>query len=169
MQTEYFEIGKIAGTHGLKGDLRVFPTTDDKRRFELLDFLRIELREKTIEIKIERIWYHKQFVMVKLAGYDDATSAQTLKGGRVMIHRDQALPLEEDEYYLADLLGLRVFTEDGEDLGELTDVLFTGANDVYVVKNEAGAQILIPAIKKCVLDVDIAAGRVLVRLMEGLR
>jgi len=167
--TEYFEIGVIANTHGLRGDLRVFPTTDDRRRFDLLKTALIEQGAERFELEIQRVWYHKQFVMLKLAGIDDVDAAARLKGARVLIHRRDALPLAEDEYYLADLLGLRAITVDGEVLGEVADVLFTGANDVYVVKNDKGGQILLPAIKKCLLKIDIEKGEILVNLLEGLR
>ena len=166
---EYFEIGVVANTHGLRGDLKIFPTTDDVRRFDLLKIALLEINGERKEIPIERIWYHKQFAMLKLQGIDDANAGQRLKGARILVHRDNALPLDDDEYYLADLLGLRVVSDLGEELGEIADVLFTGANDVYVVKNPQGEQILIPVIKKCVLNVDIAGGMVVVHLMEGLR
>jgi 16S rRNA processing protein RimM len=118
---------------------------------------------------VENVWYHKQFVMIKFGGIDDMNAAETLRGAEIKIDDSEALPLGEDEYYIRDLLGLRVVTDEGETLGELSDVLQTGANDVYVVKNKNDGQVLIPAIAQCVLDVDIGARAMTVHLLEGLR
>ncbi|MCL2376903.1 MAG: ribosome maturation factor RimM [Defluviitaleaceae bacterium] len=166
---DYFEIGKIVNTVGISGEIKIFPTTDDAKRFGLLDTISIMLDGKLVEKTIRSVRYHRNLVMMKLEGIDDVNAATALRGGVIIVPRAQALPLEENEYYMKDLLGISVFAEDGEKLGVLADVLFTGANDVYVVKNSDAKDLLIPAISKCVLGIDIEGKRMTVRLLEGLR
>ncbi len=165
----YFEIGKIAGTHGLKGTLRVFPTTEDPSRFELLKQLIIENKGEKKTFHIEKIGYHKKFVLVTVKELKDINEAELYKGATILIPEEEALPLEENEYYMRDLYGLTVLTESGEELGILTDIFETGANDVYAVKKEGQKDLLIPAIKQCILSVDIANKKMVVKLLEGLR
>jgi 16S rRNA processing protein RimM len=166
---EYFEIGKIVNTHGLRGDIKIYPTTDDVKRFEKLSELTIKLNGKEKREKIERLWYHKNMVMMKLVGVDDANAAAQLKSAVIIVPRAEALPLGNDEYYLSDLLGLAVNTQEGEALGTIADVLFTGASDVYIVRRDGVKDILIPAIKDCILNVDIEKKEMTVKLLEGLR
>lgn len=165
----YFEIGKIAGTHGIKGTFRVFPTTEAPERFELLQEMIVENKGKRETFHIEKIAYHKKFVLVTVKEIKDTTIAEGYKGATIYIPESQALPLEDDEYYMRDLYGLQVETEDGEILGELVDILETGANDVYTVKKEGEKDLLIPAIHQCVLKVDIPNRKMIVRLLKGLR
>jgi 16S rRNA processing protein RimM len=160
-----FEIGKIVNTHGISGEVRVLASTDDERRFSLLDAVDAYSGKNIISLDIERVRYRKQFVILKFKGFDSADSVLPLKNSVLKIPDEQALPLGEDEYYIRDLCGVTVVTDDGEELGRLDDVIFTGANDVYVL--EGG--LMIPAIKQCVLEVDIAARRMVVRLPKGLR
>ncbi|MCL2235257.1 MAG: ribosome maturation factor RimM [Defluviitaleaceae bacterium] len=167
---EYFEIGKIVNTVGVKGEIRVFPTTDDPKRFDLLtqiDTFDTKGVKKTFDI--EKVRYHKNLVIIKLCGVDDMDTAASLRGYTIIIDRANALPLDDDQYYISDLVGLAVTTEDGEKLGVLADVLQSASNDVYVVRPESGKDILIPAIKQCILNVDIGAGGMTVHLLEGLR
>ena len=121
------------------------------------------------EYEIENVRFHKQFVLLKLKGIDDMTAAETLKGTVVKITEDMAVPCEEDEYYIRDLYDMEVVTVEGENLGIISDVIFTGANDVYAVKNEEGKEILIPAIKDCIINVDVENNTMTVKLLEGLR
>lgn len=165
----YFEIGKIAGTHGLKGTLRVFPTTEEPSRFELLKQIIIENKGKRETFHIEKIAYHKKFVLVTVRELKDINDAELYKGASIWIPEKDALPLEENEYYMRDLYGLTVFTEQGEELGILADIYKTGANDVYAVRKEGQKDILIPAIKQCILSVDIENHKMIVKLLEGLR
>ncbi|MCI8806075.1 MAG: 16S rRNA processing protein RimM [Clostridiales bacterium] len=168
MDSDYFVIGKIVNTQGIKGDLRVIPTTDDISRFELLDFVYIDKRGNLNKYDIQNVRYHKQFVLLKLKGVDDMTMAESFKNSEIKITKDMALPLGEDEYYIRDLYFMEVVTDLGEVLGKIEDIIFTGANDVYVVKNDTG-EILIPAIKQCILRVDKENNKMTVRLLEGLR
>lgn len=166
----YFEIGKIVNTQGVKGDVRIMPTTDDITRFELLKTVRIKLARETRSLTVERVWYHKRFVILKFIEISGMTEAEKLRGGIITIPREQALPLGDDEFYIRDLYGMAVETAEGEELGKITDVLFTGANDVYIVRHrQTGKEILIPAIKQCIEKVDTINGKMTVNLMEGLR
>jgi len=164
----FFVIGKIVNTHGIKGDLKVIPTTDDISRFEILDFVYVDRKGNIDKYEIQNVRYHKQFIILKLKNIDDMTTAEGFKNSELKITEDMALPLEEDEYYIRDLYSMRVVTELGEALGIIDDIIFTGANDVYVVCND-DKEILIPAIKQCILNVDIQNNIMTVRLLEGLR
>lgn len=165
----YFVVGNIVNTQGIKGEVRVMPTVDDVSRFELLDHIFVDRKGSIKEYEIENVRFHKQFVLLKLMGIDDMTTAETLKGTVVKITKDMAVPCEEDEYYIRDLYDMEVVTVEGEKLGIITDVIFTGANDVYAVKNDDGKEILIPAIKDCIINVDIENNTMTVKLLEGLR
>lgn len=166
---EYFEIGKIVNTVGVNGELKIYPTTDDAKRFGLLKTVSIMLNGALIEKAVKNVRYHRNLVMLKLDGIDDMDAANALRGGVIIIDRANALPLAENEYYLRDLLGISVSTEDGGNLGVLRDVIFTGANDVYVIRCMDGKDLLIPAISDCILTVNIEEKYMIVRLMEGLR
>ena len=163
---QMFTIGKIVNTHGVKGEVRVLPSTDDVKRFGKLKEVKVENRTMTT-YEIETVRYHKNFVLLKFKCIDTMNEAELLKNSLLKIDRKDALPLKKDEYYQCDLYGLRVVTDTGRDLGKLTDILMTGSNDVYVVRNEE-KEILIPAIKQCILKVDLEAGEMLVHLLEGL-
>ena len=163
-----FLIGRIANTHGVKGEIKVYPTTDDPSRFELLETATVRGAKGEKSFRIENVRYQKQMVILKLAGIDDMTAAEGLKGSDIIIPDELALPLGEDEWYARDLYDMDVFLEDGGRLGVLSDIIFTGANDVYVVKTAAGKELLLPAIKQCVLSVDVPGRAMTVRLMEGL-
>lgn len=166
--TEMFTIGKIVNTHGVKGEMRVMPSTDDIKRFEKLKEVCIDQRGiKTYEI--ETVRYHKKFVLIKLKGVNTMDEAEALKNSLIKIDRKDSLPLQQDEYYMSDLYDLEVVTEEGRRLGLLTDILVTGSNDVYVVQDkESNKEILIPAIKQCIKKVDIANRQMIVHLLEGL-
>lgn len=159
-----FLIGKIVNTQGVHGEMRVIPTTDDITRFELLDSVFID----NTEYEIQKVRYHKQFVLLKLKGIDDMTTAERYKTKEVRIPEDWAVPCEEDEYYIKDLYSMKVVDEKNNEVGIIKDIIFTGANDVYVIKPKEGKDILIPAIKECVLKVDITEKIMYIRLMEGL-
>lgn len=167
---QYFEIGKITGTHGIRGTMRVFPTTQDPTRYERLKEIIVEIRGKRETFHIQKVAYHKQFVLLTVKEITDINVAELYKTGTILIPDSAAIPLEENEYYTRDLYGLKVVTDDGEELGELTKVYVTGANDVYAVqKGSEGKELLIPAIKDCIKNVDIKEGVMTVKLLEGLR
>ena len=167
---QYFEIGKITGTHGIKGTMRVFPTTQEPTRFEKLKEIIVEIRGKQEIVHIQKVAYHKQFGLLTVKEITDINVAELYKNGRILIPDAVAIPLEEDEYYTRDLYGLQVVTEDGEVLGELTQIFETGSNDVYVVRKNANEkELLLPAIKDCIKNIDLEKGVMTVKLLEGLR
>lgn len=163
-----FTVGRIVNTHGVKGELKVMPTTDDPKRFEKLKSIFVE--RKTMEsYEIQSVRYHKDFVLLKLKGIEDMNAAELLKGSVLKIERKDSLPLKKDEYYICDLFGLKVFTEEERYLGELVDIIETGSNDVYAVRKEDREKdLLLPAIKQVIKQVDIEGQRMVVHLLEGL-
>jgi 16S rRNA processing protein RimM len=164
----YFQIGIIVKPQGVKGELRVLPTTDEPERFGLLSAVMV-FKNEHIEYGVLSARVQSGMVILKLKGIDDRNGAEKLIGATVKIPPEEALPLEENEFYLRDLIGLEVYTDQGENLGRLNDVIATGANDVYSVAKPGQKEILIPAIKDCVLKVDIPGGRMTVHLLDGLR
>ncbi len=168
MEVKYFTVGNIVNTQGIKGEMRIMPTVDDINRFKLLKKVYIEQRGSIGEYDVEGIRFHKQFVLIKLKGINDMTTAETFKGSIVKITEDMAIPCEENEYYIRDLYDMKVVEEDGSELGIIGDILFTGANDVYVIKRKGEKDVLIPAIHECILNVDIENKIMTVRLPEGL-
>ena len=166
--TAYFRVGVITSTHALKGDVKVFPTTGDPARFKQLKEAFILDGESYVPVRVVKASFFKQFVILHFEGKDSIEEVENLVKKELYVDRAHAVPLEEGEYYISDLLGLQVWDDDtGSLLGELSDVLQTGANDVYVVRGGAG-EILIPVIPACIRNVDIAGGTVRVHLLPGL-
>lgn len=166
---DYIYIGRVASTHGVKGAIKVFPTTDDPKRFNLLKEIVLEdSKGGNKKYTIQKIKYVNKFVVVELEEVTDMNAALLLKQCYVKIPKADALPLDEDEYYVQDLRGLKVVLEDESEFGILKDVLFTGSNDVYVVTMTNGKELLLPAIKECVLSINMETRIVKVHIMEGL-
>lgn len=161
-------VGVVTATHGLKGEVKVFPTTEDPSRYDVLKEVFVRGRAGEERLEVEAVRYFKQFVIVKFKGIDRIEDVQRFLKKDLMIPRDQAIPLAEGEYFISDLVGLDVVDDQGNRVGELTDVLATGANDVYVVQ-DGDEEILIPVIPDCILKVDLERGMVLVHMLEGLR
>jgi len=165
---DMLRVGVIASTHGIRGEVKVFPTTDDVKRFEILKEVILDLEQSKITLKIEHVKFFKNMAILKFKGMDSINEVEKYKGKDLLVSREHAVKLEENEHFIADLLGLRVITDKGKVLGILDDVLQTGANDVYVVKDEQGTEILLPVIEECVLDIDLEQNKILVHIMEGL-
>ncbi len=165
---KYFVIGQIVNTQGIKGEMRVVPSTDDITRFERLDYVYVERRGELAKMNITSVRYHKQFVLIKLEGVNDMTAAEGFKGAYLKVTEDMAIPCAENEYYIRDLLGMTVKTPENEVIGTLSDVIETGANDVYVVKREGKKDLLLPAIKSCITNVDVENNVMLAVVPEGL-
>ena len=172
---KYFEIGQIVNTNGLKGFVKVKPFTDelvdftdDIKEFETFETIYVQKKTELIECKIESVRYAKNMVLLKLKGIDDIDSAEALRNLYIKVSREQLPELQENSYYIVDLLECEVVTVEGEILGKMDDVFNTGSNDIYVVKNEKGKQILLPAIKEVIKNVDIPNRKITVKLMEGL-
>lgn len=165
---DILRVGAVTSTHGLKGEVKVFPTTDDPARFKKLKQVLLKNGTEMKELKIASVKFFKNMVILKFMDHDTIESVMGYKGKDLYVTREHAVKLEKDEYFIADLIGLTAELEDGSVLGTLTDVLETGANDVYVVRMEDQKEVLIPAIHQCILNVDLKAGKMLVRLMEGM-
>ena len=164
---QMLRVGVITSTHGVRGEVKVFPTTDDAKRFKTLKKVILDGREP-LELSIEQVKFFKNMVILKFKGYDNINDVETWRQRDLLITRDQAVELKEDEYFITDLIGLTVVNEEEAVLGRVKDVLETGANDVYVVELTGGKELLLPAIKDCILNVDLEAGRMKVHVLDGL-
>lgn len=164
----FLQIGIISSTHGVRGEVKVFPTTDDQKRFKKLKEVLIDIRGEKKPFGIEQVKFFKQFVIVKFAGIDTLDDVLPYKGMSLYVSRENAVKLKKDEYYIADLISMKIVDETGQMIGTLTDVMETGANDVYVIQKENGEELLLPAIKQCILDVDVESMLMKVHVLEGL-
>lgn len=167
MINDYLAVGKIVNTHGVKGELKVTPITSDLSRFDYLLFVSIKHEGAFKEYRVMSSRIHKNFVLIALKGVETMDEAEKLKGKELFVHRKHAIPLDEDEFFIVDIIGIDVY-EDDKHLGQLTDVLETGSNDVYIVTDNNKKEILIPALKSVIESVDIEGKRMQVRLLEGL-
>ena len=165
---EYLEVGQIVNTNGLKGLLKINPFTDDITRIERLKTIFIEHKKELLEFEIESVRYQKKQVLLKLKGIDTIEEAEKYREDYLKINRNKEEKLPEDTYYIVDLIGLDIYTENGELLGKLDDIFSTGSNDVYVVKNSEGKQILLPAISDVIKNIDLEQKKIVVNLIEGL-
>ena len=164
---QMLRVGVITSTHGVRGEVKVFPTTDDAKRFKTLKKVILDGREP-LELSIEQVKFFKNMVILKFKGYDNINDVETWRQRDLLITRDQAVELKEDEYFITDLIGLTVVNEEEAVLGRVKDVLETGANDVHVVELTGGKELLLPAIKDCILNVDLEGGRMKVHVLDGL-
>ena len=164
----YLEVGQIVNTFGVKGLVKVKPFTDDMERFEELKTVYICDKTEQKQVKIEEVSYHKGHVLLKLEGIHDMTEAEKYKGCYLKIDRKDAKKLPKDTYFIADLIGLMVYTDEGEILGKVEDIFSTGANDIYSVKTTEGKQILLPAIPDVLKEIDLEQEKIVVHLIKGL-
>ena len=165
---EYFEIGQIVNTSGLKGEIKIKPFTDDIKKFNNLKTIYVSIKKELKEFEIEHVRFSKNMVFLKLKGIDTIEEAENYRNLYLKIKRDKDEKLEEGVYYVVDLIGCTVYTDDNQELGKVEDVFSTGSNDVYVVKDELGKQVLLPAIKEVIKSVDIENKKIIVHLLEGL-
>ena len=162
------EIGQIVNTFGIKGFVKVNPFVDDILRFDDLEKVYIRRNKEIKELQVEEVKYHKNMVLVKFKGIDKVEDAELLRNFYLEVDRENAIELEEGEYFIADLLGMNVLTEENEELGKLEDVFNAGSSDIYVVKTEEGKQILLPAISEVVKEINLKENKIIVHLLEGL-
>ena len=162
------EIGQIVNTYGIKGFVKVVPFTDNINRFEDLKTLYVETKKGLENFEIEEVKYSKNTVLLKLKGIDDINIAEKYKNCYLKISRENAVKLPEDTYFIVDLLDIKVYTDEDIYLGNIIDVYPTGSNDIYVVKNEEGKQVLLPAISEVIKDVDVQNKKMVVHLLDGL-
>lgn len=165
---DLLQVGVITATHGIRGEVKVFPTTDDPRRFKKLKVCVLDTGREQIELEVESCKFFKQFVILKFKGIDNINDIERYKQCSLFVTRENAVPLRRGEYFIADMIGSKVIDEEEHDLGTLKEVLRTGANDVYVVETKEGKEVLLPAIKQCVLDINIEEHVIKVHIMEGL-
>ena len=166
---DLLQIGVITTTHGVRGEVKVFPTTDDPMRFKKLKQVILDTGKEQIELEVAGARFFKNLVILKFKGIDNINDVEQYRQKSLYVTRENAVPLGENEYFIADLIGLKVVSDEGEELGDLSDVLQTGANDVYVVSKENTPDLLIPAIRDCIKQVDIENGTMQVHLLAGLR
>ncbi|MCD8369351.1 MAG: ribosome maturation factor RimM [Clostridiales bacterium] len=168
MTDDTLRVGVISSTHGVRGEVKVFPTTDDANRFKQLKTVILDTGRERMELTIEGVKFFKNMVILKFKEFDNINEIGKYRGKDLLIRRDQAVPLGPDENFIVDLIGLRVVTDEGEDFGTMKDVLQTGANDVYVIDGKDGKEYLFPAIPSCILKVDLDAQTMTVHILDGL-
>lgn len=166
--TKYLEIGQIVNTFGIKGMVKVKPFTDDINRFDRLENVYIKNNKGKKEYEIEEVKYHKNMVLIKFKGIENPEDANLLRESYLLVDRNNEEPLEEGTYYIVDLIGLDVYSDEGVLLGTLKDIFNTGSNDIYEVKNELGKQILLPGIPDVIKEINLEERRVTVHLIKGL-
>ena len=165
---DLLQVGIITSTHGVRGEVKVYPTTDDPRRFRRLKEVVLDTGREKLNLEIEGVKFFKQFVILKFKGLDNINDIEKYRQKSLYVTRKNAVRLQRDEYFIADLIGLKVQDEDGAELGTVKDVIETGANDGYEVEMADGRSLLLPAIKQCILNVDVENGMMQVHVLEGL-
>lgn len=165
---ECLRVGVISSTHGIRGEVKVFPTTDDVNRFKKLKSVILDTGKDYLELELQSVRFFKNMAIVKFKGYDSINDIEKYKGKDLLVTRENAVELSEDEYFIYDIIGACVVEENGNKVGILKEVLTTGANDVYVVEREEGGELLLPVIKDCVLSVSPEDKKVVVNILPGL-
>ena len=168
MMEDTLRVGVISSTHGVRGEVKVFPTTDDVTRFKELKEVILDTGKEQKILTIEHVKFLKNMAILKFKGYDNINDIEIYKGKDLLIPREQAVKLAPNENFIVDLIGLKVVTEDGDTFGVMPDVLQTGANDVYVVATPEGKEVLLPAIPSCILDVNLETSTMTVHILDGL-
>ena len=163
---DLLQVGAITQPHGIHGEVKVFPTTNDVKRFKKLKEVILDTGREQKVLEIEGVKFFKQYAILKFKGYDNINDIEKYKGKPLLVTRENAVKLGRDEYFIADLIGIEVYDEDGKYLGVLQKVIETGANDVYEVKFEDGREVLFPAIRQCILDVDMENRKMKVHIMD---
>jgi 16S rRNA processing protein RimM len=172
MSEQYFTVGKIVNTHGIKGELKILPQTDfPEIRFAKGSqlFLSPEDHSSLTPLTIETSRLHKNVYIIKFSGMEHINDVEKYKGAILKVSEAARIELDEDEYYYSDIIGCEVISDEGEELGKITEILSPGANDVWVITPPKGKDILIPVIDDVLLDVDVTAKKVKIHLLEGIR
>ena len=165
---ERFQVGVITSTHGVRGEVKVYPTTDDPKRFKRLKEVILDTGKEELILEIEGVKFFKQFVILKFKGFDNINDIEKYRQKSLYVTRENAVRLRKDEYFIADLMGLTVIDEEDKEIGVLKNVMETGANDVYEITMNDGRELLLPAIKQCVLEVNVEEGFIKVHILDGL-
>ena len=165
---DFLKVGVITTTHGVRGEVKVYPTTEEPERFLELDHVLLDTGKEFRDLEIKNVRFFKNLVILKFKGIDNINDIEKYKGHDLWIPREEGQELDEDEYYIADLLGLRVILDDGTEFGTLKNVMETGANDVYIIDTNAHGEVLVPAIRECIQDIDLEKNTMTIHLMKGL-
>ncbi len=165
---EYFRVGVIANSHGVKGEVKVHPTTDDINRFKDLDTIFLDENGTYRELHIKSVKFVKNMVVLGFEEFNNMNDILGFKGMELYVDRENAIPLNEGEFYVADMIGADIITDEGNHFGTLKDVLKTGANDVYVINTDEGKEVLFPSIPECILEKDLENKEIKVHIMDGL-
>ncbi len=167
---EYLKIGGIISTHALRGEVKVYPTTEDVRRYDDLDKVYINTGSGKECLRVERVRYFKNLVIVKFRGFDRIEDVERLVKKDLYVSREDAIPLGENEFFIGDVIDLKVITDDGRELGIVKDVMETGANDVYIIsmKDDPKKELLLPVIPDVILETSLEKGTITVHLIPGL-
>lgn len=165
---DLLRVGVITSTHGIAGEVKVYPTTDDPMRFKDLKECVLKSNRETLNLHVTGVKFQKNLVILKFKEFNNINEVEKYRQAELYVTRENAVKLEEGEYFICDLIGLKVIDEFGKEIGELTDVIQTGANDVYEVTTPEGKKYLFPVIKECILNVDLDDGVVTVHVMKGL-
>ncbi len=165
---DFFQVGIITSPHGVHGEVKVYPTTDDVKRFKRLKEVILDTGKERMNLEIEGVKFLKQLAVLKFRGYDNVNDVERFRQKPLLVTRENAVRLGRDEYFIADLMGLKVLDEEEQEIGILREVIETGANDVYAIDLADGRELLLPAIKQCVLAVDVEAGFIKIHILEGL-
>ena len=163
-----FQVGVITSTHGVRGEVKVFPTTDDPNRFKRLKEVILDTGKEELVLEVEGVKFFKQFVILKFKGFDNINDIEKYRQKSLYVTRQNAVRLKKDEYFVADLMGMEVVDEQNVKIGVLKSVMETGANDVYVIAMTDGRELLLPAIKQCILNVDMESNVMKVHVLDGL-
>lgn len=165
---EFLEIGQIVNTFGIKGMVKIKPFTDDITRFDDLKKVYVQTNKIKKQYEIEDVKYHKDMVLIKFKGIDKIEEAELLRNSYLKVDRKDEPELEEGTYYIVDLLGLDVYSDKGELLGKLDDIFNNGSTDIYVVKNELGKQLLLPAISDVIKEINLEEKKIVIHILKGL-
>lgn len=165
---DLLQVGIITSTHGLKGEVKIYPTTDDVNRFKKLKDVILDIGNSTLTLEIESVKFFKQYVILKFKGIDNINDVEKYRQKNLYVTRSNAVKLSKDEYFIADLVGLKIIDETEQDIGILKDVIETGANDVYAIEMTNGQELLLPAIKQCILEINLENQFMKIHILDGL-
>lgn len=165
---EFLEIGQIVNTFGIKGMVKIKPFTDDITRFDNLEKVYVETNKTKKQYEIEEVKYHKDMVLIKFKGIDKVEDAELLRNSYLKVNRQDEPELEEGTYYIVDLIGLDVYSDEGILLGKVDDIFNNGSCDIYTIKDELGKQLLLPAISDVIKEINLEEKRIVVHILKGL-
>ncbi len=165
---DLLRVGVITSTHGIAGEVKVYPTTDNPARFKKLKKCIIQTKKESLDVEVCSVKFFKNMVILKFKQFNNINDMEKFRQADLMVTRENAIPLEEGQYYLCDLIGLTAVDENDSTIGTVTDVLQTGANDVYEITLPNGKEVLFPGIPQCLLSVDLEGKKIVFHIMKGL-